>query len=110
MDVLSSNEISEFRDAASAFLATRERLELMKVQVIELLGGPHGALQVPDEQVAQIMKLGKRLQTVLTEIMRHHSGLGGIRFRGCIFSLTMFKGQVLGIQILRETESETVNG
>ena len=105
MSKLSAKECEEFTKVASAFLATRERIELMKEQAAEQLGGHTGHVPLPNTSVDPIMEKGYRLRAVLADINEQHSDLPAIRFRGNIFHLDMSNGKVL---ILQESEIETV--
>jgi hypothetical protein len=110
MSVLTPDEKASFVEAASAYLAAQERLELLKEQGIEKLGGKPGRVPVPQHQVEAVMAPGREVFRVLVEIMKKHPALPAIRFRGFLFNLDIRDGKAHSLLLTRESEIETIDG
>lgn len=97
---LSQDERKQFVEAASAMIGMKEKLELEKEKAAEILEGHPGRVPKSSDEVEPYMAIGRRLRDILVEIYRSHPALPAIRFRGHIFSLTVDKGQVLGLSMM----------
>src|SRR5258708_6171228 len=88
---LSIEERSALVEAASAFLATTERMELMRDQAVSQLGGRPGFVPMSAEKVEALLAPAKALMRGLAEVLGKHKDISAVRFRGHIFALNLQK-------------------
>jgi hypothetical protein len=91
VDRFTDEERQGFARAASAALATKERMELLREQVAEAEGGP-GTMAVEPGKARSVAAPGEDLMRAVEAIMRAHPKVAAVRFRGHIFSLLTFQG------------------
>jgi hypothetical protein len=91
MDGLSAEERAVFVRAASAALSTKERMELIREQTTEALGGA-GTLPLEPGRSRSVAAPGADLMAALDGILRAHPDIAALRFRGHVFLLLTFRG------------------
>ncbi|HEY2158026.1 MAG TPA: hypothetical protein VGH33_20525 [Isosphaeraceae bacterium] len=91
MDRLSPEERAMFVRAASAALATKERMELIREQAAEATGGA-GTVPLDPGRSRSVAAPGEDLMAALDGIMRAHPDVAALRFRGHVFLLLTFQG------------------
>lgn len=108
MSILSADERADFIEAASAFIASKERMKLMQETAKKTVAIDGASIRVEPEKVESVMQPGKRLMNVLISIIQNHPNLPPIRFRGHLFWFNRDRGRIIGMTMVREAEIENI--
>ena len=106
MDGLTPDQRAEFIRAASAALAAKERMELIREQAAE---APGGALSLGPGRSRSVAAPGEDLIGALAEVMRARPDVAAVRFRGHVFALLTFGGTSV-ISVTPESAIADVEG
>lgn len=109
--MLSIEERDEFAEAASAFLAKKEKLEFIQDKIATESQGQAESRQITHDEVAEFMGPGMRLRAVLVKLMEKYGRrVPAVRFRGHIFSLRTEGDRLLGTDVWKESTIESIEG
>ena len=106
MDRLAGEILAEFRRAASAALAARERMELLREQAVRAEGG---SMPLDPARSRAMAAPGEDLGRALRAVMGARPHVAAVRFRGHIFSLLAFNGMSV-LNVLPESAVADVEG
>ena len=101
---LTEVERKNFVTAASAYIGSKERTELIAEQATQELGHRPSSIKVPDG----VVEPAKHLVETMGQLLRDRGVLPPLSFRGYLFSLNLNGSQVVGATILKESEIVTV--
>jgi hypothetical protein len=107
-DGVPSNDLSEeeqaaFIEAASALLASEERMELSRKLVAQAVAANGQPAYLYQDESPSIKAVAERMTKVLAAISKNHPWTPAFRFRRQIILRKLTNGAVTGFQVVRES-------